>query len=74
MYKCRLKVIFAEREIKQTEFSKKVGIANNTLSGIVNGRMPTFEVALRIAEELGLPVEQIWVKVLPQAPESTEST
>jgi putative transcriptional regulator len=62
MYKCRLRVIFAEREIKQTDFSKLVGIATNTLSGIVNGRMPTFEVALRIGEALNLPVEQIWVK------------
>lgn len=63
MYKCRLKVIFAEQEIKQTDFSKMVGIANNTLSQIVNGRIPTFEVALRIGEALKLPVEEIWVKV-----------
>lgn len=62
MYKCRLKVIFAERGMKQTEFAKHVGIANNTLSQIVNGRMPTFEVALRIGEALQLPVEEIWIK------------
>lgn len=62
MYKCRLRVIFAEREIKQSQFAKTVGIAAATLSQIVNGRMPTFEVALRIGEALGLPVEQIWVK------------
>jgi putative transcriptional regulator len=63
MYKCRLKIIFAEREIKQTEFAKKVGIANNTLSQIVNNRVyPSFEVLMRIVEELELPVGEIWIK------------
>lgn len=65
MYKCKLKVIFAERGIKQTDFAKRVGLAASSLSGIVNGRMPMFEVAMRIAAELELKVEDIWVREAP---------
>jgi DNA-binding XRE family transcriptional regulator len=61
--KCRLRVIFAEREIKQTEFAKKVGISAGALSALVNGHsLPTLEVAYKIAELLDLPVEQVWVR------------
>lgn len=69
MYQCRLKVIFAEKKLQdpsfnQNKFAKAVGIASNTLSGIVNGKMPTFENALRIAETLEMSVHDIWIKWL----------
>jgi putative transcriptional regulator len=59
----RLRVIFAERNIKHGEFAEKVGISQATMSALVNGRnLPTLPVAYKIGEALNLPVEQIWVK------------
>jgi DNA-binding XRE family transcriptional regulator len=64
MFKCRLRVIFAEREIKQKDFAEKIGISGASVSAIVRGKqIPTLEVAYRIAEELQMPIEQIWVRV-----------
>lgn len=61
-YKCRLNVIFAERDIRKLEFAKKVGINAGTLSNLCNNRtLPTFEIAMRIAKELGIKVEEIWI-------------
>jgi putative transcriptional regulator len=58
----RLKVIFAERNIKQNEFCKKIRIRPSTLSQLVNSKtIPTLEVAYRIAVELDLNVMEIWV-------------
>jgi DNA-binding XRE family transcriptional regulator len=63
MIKCRLRVIFAEREIRQTDFAARAGISTAALSQLVNGHtLPTMEVAYRIAEELDLNVMQIWVR------------
>jgi putative transcriptional regulator len=51
MLKSRLRVILAEREIKQRELAKKVGISDTTMSALVVGKqLPTLEVAYRIAE------------------------
>jgi putative transcriptional regulator len=62
--KCRLKVIFAEREIRQTEFAEQVGIGRATLSQLVNNKsLPTLEVAYRIAQELDINVMEIWVSI-----------
>lgn len=60
--KNKLKVIFAERKIKQTEFAEKVGINNSTLSLIVSkeDHSPTLKIAMRIAQTLNLKVEDIW--------------
>jgi len=61
---CRLKEILDSRGMKQTFLAKKVGISNGTLSLIVRGKsVPTLPVALRIVEELGVKVEDIWVKM-----------
>lgn len=62
MIKCRLRVIFAEREIKQTEFAKQVGISAGALSQLVNGHsLPTLDVAYRIAHALDLNIMEIWI-------------
>jgi putative transcriptional regulator len=64
MYKCRLKVIFAEREIVQEKFAKKIGITGSALSGIVKGRtLPQFETLYNICEELQMDFREIWVKI-----------
>lgn len=63
MLKCRLRVIFAEREIVQKEFAKSVAISPTTMSALVRGKqLPTLEVAYRIAEELNMSVHDIWIK------------
>ncbi|MEK4606531.1 helix-turn-helix transcriptional regulator [Geobacillus sp. FSL W8-1251] len=62
-FKCRLKVIFAERGIKQGDFAKKIGISQAALSAIVNNRsLPSFAVAYAICEELGMSIHEIWIK------------
>ncbi|MFD4706057.1 helix-turn-helix transcriptional regulator [Gottfriedia sp. NPDC058432] len=60
--KNKLKIIFAERKIKQTEFAEKVGINNSTLGLIISkdDHSPTLKVAMRIARTLNLKVEDIW--------------
>lgn len=60
----RLKVIFAERNIRQNVFAEKVGVSKTALNQLVNGStLPTLKVAYRIAKELGLTVEGIWVEI-----------
>lgn len=62
-YKCRLKVIFAEKEIKQGEFAKKIGVSPAGMSAIVNNNsLPTFSVLWNICEELGMDFREIWKK------------
>jgi putative transcriptional regulator len=64
MLKSRLRVILAEREIKQRELAKKVGISDTTMSALVVGKqLPTLEVAYRIAEELNMNIMEIWVRL-----------
>jgi putative transcriptional regulator len=61
--KCKLKVIFAERNIKYGVFAERVGVTGTTISSLANGRsLPKFEVAYKIAKELKLPIEEIWVE------------
>ncbi|MRR43304.1 helix-turn-helix transcriptional regulator, partial [Bacillus anthracis] len=46
--KCKLKVILAERMIKQSDIAKIVGITDQTLSLIARGKSePTLRVAMR---------------------------
>ncbi|MGH1257504.1 MULTISPECIES: helix-turn-helix transcriptional regulator [Bacillus] len=62
-FKCRLRIIFAEREIKQKEFAKLIGLSQSTLSTLVNGaNLPTFTSAYRIAKELNMKIEEIWIE------------
>lgn len=65
-FDCRLKLIFAEEKLKdrnftQEKFAKKVGVTPTTMSKIALGQTPTFEVAYKIALELGKKIEDIWV-------------
>lgn len=60
-YKCRLKIIFAEKEIKVGEFAKKAGVSSAALSNIINNHtLPSFRVAYRICKELDMRIEEIW--------------
>ncbi|MED4057449.1 helix-turn-helix transcriptional regulator [Niallia taxi] len=63
-YKCRLKIIFAEREIQQGEFAKKINISPASLSLITNSKsLPSFPVVYKISEELNLDIREIWIKI-----------
>jgi len=62
-FKCRLKVIFAEREIRQGEFADKIGVSAAAMSTITNGHsLPSFPVVYRISEELDLDIREIWIR------------
>ncbi len=58
--KSRVKEIFNERGIKQSHFVKKYGISATTMSAIYRGTIPTLQNAYIIAQEIGLPIEEIW--------------
>lgn len=59
--RCKLKVIFAERDIVQREFAGKIGMTPSALNAIVRGKsIPNLHNAYRIAKELGLSVYDIW--------------
>lgn len=58
---CKLKVILADRMIKQSALAKRAGITDQTLSMIVRGKSePTLRVAMRIAKALDIRIEDIW--------------
>lgn len=60
---CKLRVIFAEKNIRQKPFAEKLGISQATLSSLVNNRsLPTLEMAYRIANELEMNVMEIWIR------------
>lgn len=59
--KSNLKAIMDSRGMKQSFLRRKVGISASTMSALYRGEsVPTLKVALRIAKELALPVEEIW--------------
>ena len=63
-FKCRLKVIFAERNITSKELAEKIGISRATISGLINNKsLPTFETAYLISEELEMDIREIWCKI-----------
>lgn len=61
--KCKLKVIFAERDIKQRDFAKDIGISEGALGLIKNQKsIPTLPVAMKIAKKLNMYIEEIWIE------------
>jgi putative transcriptional regulator len=67
-YKCRLKVILAENDIKHGVFAERVKIDKSTMSSIVNGKsLPSFETLYDIVEEIRkidpeIKLSDIWRK------------
>jgi len=62
-FKCRLKVILAEREMKYGEFAQQIEISRSAMSGLMNNKtLPTFAVAYRISENLDMDIKDIWIK------------
>jgi DNA-binding XRE family transcriptional regulator len=59
--KSRLKEILNQRGIKQQFIADKVGVHKATLTRIVKGKTdPSLQTAYRIAQVLGLKIEDIW--------------
>ncbi|WP_158738613.1 helix-turn-helix transcriptional regulator [Alteribacillus sp. YIM 98480] len=62
-YKCRLRVILAEKEWRIGEFAKRVNISKSAMSNIINNHsVPSFDVTYRILEELDMSMQEIWEK------------
>ena len=58
-FKCKLKVIFAELDIKQSDFAKRIGVDDSTLSAIVRNRTkPRFDTAYLICKNLVNPLRR----------------
>ncbi|MEH6990577.1 helix-turn-helix domain-containing protein [Cytobacillus firmus] len=63
-YKCRLRVILAEKEIKHGDFAKQINTSAAAFSSIVNNRtLPSFETTYKISEVLEMDIKEIWVKI-----------
>jgi putative transcriptional regulator len=59
--KNKLRMILAERKIKKGVFAQLVGVTHSTLTLILKEEsVPTLPVAMRIAKQLELTVEDIW--------------
>ncbi|MDN4073640.1 helix-turn-helix transcriptional regulator [Fictibacillus terranigra] len=60
---CKLEDLIKERGLKKGYISEKAGISRATLTLILKGTsLPTLPVAFKIAEVMGLSVEEIWQK------------
>jgi DNA-binding XRE family transcriptional regulator len=62
MLKSRLKVILAEQNVTQQDLIQRMNqpVSKTTMSQIANGGSTRIEIALDIAQTLGVPVESIW--------------
>lgn len=59
--KCNLYKYKHEQKWTQKWLAEKVGTNDRTISEIMNGkRVPTLQMAIRIAKVVGAPVEDIW--------------
>jgi putative transcriptional regulator len=57
----RLKVLRAERDLTQAELARRVGVTRKTINTVENGVfVPSTVLALALARELGVPVEEIF--------------
>ncbi len=59
----RLEELLRKRQIKKGDFAKEIGITSATLSNILSEKTePTLDVAMRIADRLGLNVTDIFYR------------
>lgn len=63
-FKCKLRVILAEREIKHGVFAKRIGMSEASFSSIVNNKsLPQFPYAYAILDELQLQIHEVWMRI-----------
>ena len=60
--KNRIEKIRKERNIRQEEFAKALGVSRQTISSLENGRYnPSITLAYRIAKFFGMTIEEVFV-------------
>ncbi|MGE6963995.1 helix-turn-helix transcriptional regulator [Bacillus thuringiensis] len=62
MLQSNLKQIVDKKGLRYGFIAKKVGIANSTMTNLLQGGTPTLLVAIRIAKVLDMRVEDIWIE------------
>ena len=59
----RLKVLRAERDWRQLDLAKQLGISRQSVNAIETGKYdPSLPLAFRIADVFALPIEQIFLR------------
>lgn len=60
--KNRIEEIRRERNIRQEDFAKAIGVSRQTISSLENGRYnPSINLAFRIARYFGMIIEDIFI-------------
>jgi transcriptional regulator with XRE-family HTH domain len=69
-----VKAEMEKRGLSIREFAKLVGVSHPTISDILNGEEPSFDVCRKLAPVLNLPLERVLraAGLLPPAPSDTE--
>ncbi|MFE4202160.1 helix-turn-helix transcriptional regulator [Aneurinibacillus aneurinilyticus] len=57
--KSKLKLILVERNIRQNDLARRIGVSNPTINKACKDG-PTLEVAIKISNELNMSVNDIW--------------
>jgi len=57
----RIKVWRAEKDLTQEELARRIGVSRKTINTLEKGHfVPSTVIALRMAQEFGCPVEEIF--------------
>ena len=60
--KNRIEAIRKEREIRQEDFAKALGVSRQTISSLENGRYnPSIMLAYKIAKYFGMTIEDVFI-------------
>ena len=60
--KNRIEEIRKEKQIRQEDFAKSMGVSRQTISSLENGRYnPSITLAYKIAKYFGMSIEDIFV-------------
>ncbi len=60
--KNRIEQIRKERDIRQEDFAKSLGVSRQTISSLENGRYnPSITLAYKIARYFGLSIEEVFI-------------
>ena len=59
----RLKVLRAERDWSQLDLAERLGVSRQSVNAIETGKYdPSLTLAFRIADLVGLPIEEIFLR------------
>ena len=60
--KNRIEEIRKERNIRQEDFAKELGVSRQTISSLENGRYnPSILLAYKIAKYFAMPIEKVFI-------------